>query len=283
MFTTPIFMRFLFGVTLGLLSTGTQAVGQMVPIEQDRSVWVFVINPRCQPGSGGQQFDAPAFDPFQARAELEIECSNTLGRAEANQQSEIQPAAIRGSGDALSRAEAETTVVIHAFATSELDVTFSLAEPTHFTLIGEIRAVRNGVLGQSASAAITLLAEGDIPLATQSVIAPADGSEARHLIDESGPLPAGTYRLMAGARTFIDSSVPPSGGSEAEFVLRLSTEERCPADLNGDGDIDLQDLALLLADFGCSERLCLSDIDGDDDIDLADLALLLAEFGTVCP
>jgi hypothetical protein len=104
-------------------------------------------------------------------------------------------------------------------------------------------------LYECEQAGVTLLGDGDIPLATQSVIAPDDETEVRRLIDESGPLPAGTYRLMA-ARALIDSSIPPSGGSEAEFVLRLSIEERCAADLNGDGEIGLPDLPLLLGEFG---------------------------------
>jgi hypothetical protein len=58
----------------------------------------------------------------------------------------------------------------------------------------------------------------------------------------------------------------------------------CPADLNGDGVIDLADLGILLADFGCvAPGPCPGDIDGDGDTDLADLGVLLAEFGTSCP
>lgn len=53
-----------------------------------------------------------------------------------------------------------------------------------------------------------------------------------------------------------------------------------PGDFDGDGDIDLADLAVLLADFGCSVHPCTADIDGDGDTDLSDLAILLATFGT---
>ena len=58
----------------------------------------------------------------------------------------------------------------------------------------------------------------------------------------------------------------------------------CPADLNGDGVIDLADLGILLADFGCvAPGPCPGDIDGDGDTDLADLGILLSEFGNACP
>jgi hypothetical protein len=56
-----------------------------------------------------------------------------------------------------------------------------------------------------------------------------------------------------------------------------------PGDLNDDGAVDLADLGILLADFGCSGGGCVGDVDGDGDTDLADLGILLANFGTTCP
>jgi hypothetical protein len=59
----------------------------------------------------------------------------------------------------------------------------------------------------------------------------------------------------------------------------------CPGDLNGSGNVDLHDLATLLANFGTTSGAAPEegDTDGDGDIDLADLAMLLAAFGTSCP
>ncbi len=53
------------------------------------------------------------------------------------------------------------------------------------------------------------------------------------------------------------------------------------ADLDGDGDVDLADLAILLAHYGMTEGATHADgdIDGDGDVDLADLAILLAHYG----
>jgi len=51
-------------------------------------------------------------------------------------------------------------------------------------------------------------------------------------------------------------------------------------DLDNDGDVDLADLALLLANYG--EGPC-GDLDGNGSVDLADLALLLANYGHECP
>ncbi|MBU0617972.1 MAG: lactonase family protein [Planctomycetes bacterium] len=61
----------------------------------------------------------------------------------------------------------------------------------------------------------------------------------------------------------------------------------CMGDLDGDGDVDLSDLAALLAVYG----LCAgdpgyvpeADLDGDDCVSLSDLAELLANYGQVCP
>ncbi len=56
----------------------------------------------------------------------------------------------------------------------------------------------------------------------------------------------------------------------------------CPGDLDGDRDVDLQDLATLLSDFGCSAPACAGDLDRDGSVGLQDLALLLANFGADC-
>ena len=54
----------------------------------------------------------------------------------------------------------------------------------------------------------------------------------------------------------------------------------CLGDINGDGVVDLTDLGVLLADFGCvPPGPCDGDLDGDGNTDLTDLGILLADFG----
>gem|GEM_PF-5581046 len=58
----------------------------------------------------------------------------------------------------------------------------------------------------------------------------------------------------------------------------------CPGDLDADGDVDLEDLAVLLRRFGIGEGATLQDgdLDGDGDVDLSDLAVMLVVFRGPC-
>jgi hypothetical protein len=55
----------------------------------------------------------------------------------------------------------------------------------------------------------------------------------------------------------------------------------CIADFNGDLSIDVQDLLIFLADFGCTSG-CAADLTGDDITNSADLLVFLTFFGTTC-
>ena len=81
-----------------------------------------------------------------------------------------------------------------------------------------------------------------------------------------------------------ESGVVMSGGvfemSGGFWPGALGGGTSCAGDLDGDGDTDLADLGILLADFGCvSPGPCPGDLDNDGDTDLADLGILLADFG----
>jgi hypothetical protein len=55
-------------------------------------------------------------------------------------------------------------------------------------------------------------------------------------------------------------------------------------DIDSDCDVDLADLATLLANYGLTSGATYQegDLDGDGDVDLVDLAALLAAYGGSC-
>ena len=57
--------------------------------------------------------------------------------------------------------------------------------------------------------------------------------------------------------------------------------EMCIEDLNSDGIISVQDILILLSDFGC-DSMCEYDIDQDGSVSIADLLLMLQSFGGLC-
>lgn len=68
------------------------------------------------------------------------------------------------------------------------------------------------------------------------------------------------------------------------YRVRVIAVPPCPGDLDGDDDVDLSDLAILLANYGTSIGAIYEqgDLDGDSDVDLGDLAELLGAYGHPC-
>lgn len=56
----------------------------------------------------------------------------------------------------------------------------------------------------------------------------------------------------------------------------------CAEDLNGNGMVEVSDVLILLADFGCEAECSVADINGDGMVSVADVLLLLAAFGEEC-
>ncbi len=61
----------------------------------------------------------------------------------------------------------------------------------------------------------------------------------------------------------------------------LALEEHCDADLDGDHDIDVEDLLSLLEDWGCTGD-CSGDVNESGATDIEDLLDLISDFGGEC-
>ncbi len=88
--------------------------------------------------------------------------------------------------------------------------------------------------------------------------------------------------VTAGGGSFAVHYGPGSPFDPTQVVL--SDFGACVADVNGDRQVDLVDLAILLAHFGTPSGATLAegDFDVDGDVDLSDLSRLLANFGMTC-
>lgn len=128
---------------------------------------------------------------------------------------------------------------------------------------------------------LTLALFGGFPVAAQLTI-------DWRTIDGGGAMFAtgGNFELSDTVGQPDAGSVMSGGDFELTggFWPGAAEDEVCLGDLDGDNDIDLADLAQLLASYGTTTGATFEDgdLDGDSDVDLADLAALLAVYGTTC-
>ncbi len=78
-----------------------------------------------------------------------------------------------------------------------------------------------------------------------------------------------------------DLAVANFYSDDVSVLLNLCTAQVCPWDLSGDGEVNVADLLLLLADFGTCDGT-QADFDGDGCVTVVDLLALIANFGP-CP
>jgi hypothetical protein len=93
-----------------------------------------------------------------------------------------------------------------------------------------------------------------------------------------------------GLLRFVDRPATPDTGladpPDYPYVVDMGAYEyQRIGDLDGDCDIGLADLQILLAHYGLMDGAVYADgdLDRDGDVDLADLQALLAVYGTTCP
>lgn len=92
----------------------------------------------------------------------------------------------------------------------------------------------------------------------------------RYRTRDEADLLAEIYEAMTGTRpdsmAFAETCAPGGGG--------------CPEDINGDGQVNVDDLSILLANFGAADAP--GDVDGNGVVAVQDLSLLLILFDTPC-
>ncbi|MFI4855943.1 MAG: choice-of-anchor Q domain-containing protein, partial [Phycisphaerales bacterium JB065] len=105
-----------------------------------------------------------------------------------------------------------------------------------------------------------------------------------HTGDEDLRLAPGSPAINSGLNEFVTSDSDLDGNERiiGSVVDRGAYEftGTCTGDVNGDGEVNLGDLNLVLANFG--QELPFGDASGDGAVDLADLNLVLAAFGHSC-
>ena len=80
--------------------------------------------------------------------------------------------------------------------------------------------------------------------------------------------------------TFVPlTNTPPTPLSANSGMITVP----CPEDLNSDGSITVQDVLIVLANFGClAPEPCIGDIDSSNYVGVSDVLEMLSAFGSNC-
>lgn len=90
----------------------------------------------------------------------------------------------------------------------------------------------------------------------------------------------GNYQMVDGAGNVLFTMGAANYGAGTTHAFCL--EAPCFADFDQDGLRSVNDILILLSQFGCSAN-CTTDLDGNGQITTGDLLLMLGVFGTICP
>ncbi|MFI4854013.1 MAG: hypothetical protein ACIAQF_03410 [Phycisphaerales bacterium JB065] len=144
------------------------------------------------------------------------------------------------------------------------------------------------VLGQPSVGALAIFDDGSGPAlyagpAFSGALARWNGEAWQEFSED---LDGSVYCMIvhddgSGSALYIGGDFSSMGATPVSAIARIRRcSTPCPGDSNDDGEINLADLNLVLANFG--ETTGAGDANGDGVVDLADLNLVLANFGETC-
>lgn len=133
--------------------------------------------------------------------------------------------------------------------------------PTNFP-IGALR-IRSG-----ATAILTDSHDNATGLGNEAIYA--------HSLD----VPAGASLSTGGLKIYVESATINGTVSNPDDIIIVTGTPPCIADLNGDGQVNGQDLGVLLVMWGPCSVPCLADINTDGAVNGIDLGLMLTGWGS---
>ena len=155
----------------------------------------------------------------------------------------------------------------------------AICSDPHSLLIVSYTLVQGGYEGEGNIDADPLFVDpagGDYRIAPGSPCIDAGNNRA---------VPEGVVTDLAGDPRFADDPATEDTGHGEPPIVDMGAYEfqppTCPADFDGDGDVDTSDLLILLSQWGTDGSFG-GDVDGDGDVDTADLLALLGAWGE-CP
>ena len=182
---------------------------------------------------------------------------------------------------------------------AQYDLTFNIAVATNPSGVGSATP-NNGAVGATfvATVAVTggtapastgIAVSLDASLVNGGTVALLDDGVAPDAVAGDG-IYSGNVTVGAGASAGLQSlpaTISDAEGRMGSANVDFTVTNPCVGDINGDGQRNLTDLAILLSAFGTNlgdgGYIAAADLNGDNSVGLTDLATLLSVFGSPCP